>query len=230
MKLKLQARHLWDAIEYPDTVEYDDDRSALDAIYNAIPEDMVPALATKDTAHDTWEAIKSFRIGDDRVRRSTAQTLQALYKNITLRADEAIKEFTLHLMNITQQMAVLGDPEPDHRVVAKYLRVARPRYKQLVISIETLLDFSQLSIEEVTGRLKAPDDVEPSPPQNANGELLLTEEQWVEKYKKKAQDSSHGGSSSSGRGRGRGRGWGRGSGESRPPLDSPCPRCGKKGH
>jgi hypothetical protein len=109
-------------------------------------------------------------------------------------------------------------------VVAKYLRVARPRYKQLIISIETLLDFSQLSIEEVTGRLKAADDVKPSPPQNANGKLLLTEEQWIEKYKK-GQESSRGGSSSGGRSRGQGRGRGRSSGEPRPPPDSPPARA-----
>jgi hypothetical protein len=101
MKLKLQARHLWDAIEFPDTAEYDDDRSALDAICSAVPEEMVPALATKDTAYDAWEAIKTFRIGDDRVRRSTAQTLRAEYENITLRADEAIEEFALRLTNLT---------------------------------------------------------------------------------------------------------------------------------
>jgi hypothetical protein len=84
MKLKLQARHLWDAIEFPDTAEYDDDRSALDAICSAVPEEMVPALATKDTAYDAWEAIKTFHIGDDCVWRSTAQTLRAEYENITL--------------------------------------------------------------------------------------------------------------------------------------------------
>ena len=59
MKLKLQARHLWEAVEYPDIVEYDEDRSALDAICSAVPEDMVPALATKGTAYDAWEAIKT---------------------------------------------------------------------------------------------------------------------------------------------------------------------------
>jgi hypothetical protein len=45
-----------------------------------------------------------------------------------------------------------------HKVVLKYLRITRLRYKQLVLSIETLLDVSTLSIEEVTGRLKAVED------------------------------------------------------------------------
>ena len=51
MKLKIQARHLWDAIEYDD-VDFDDDHSALDAICSAVPAEMVPALATKATAKD----------------------------------------------------------------------------------------------------------------------------------------------------------------------------------
>ncbi|XP_066368007.1 uncharacterized protein [Miscanthus floridulus] len=57
-----------------------------------------------------------------------------------------------------QRLAILGDPESEPKVVAKYLRVAQPRYRQLVISIKTLLDINELSIEEVTGRLKAADD------------------------------------------------------------------------
>ena len=99
---------------------------------------------------------------------------------------------------------MLGDPEPESKVVAKYLHVARSRFKQLVISIETLLDISKLSIEEVTGRLKVADDVEPPTPQTAAGKLLLTEEQWIERYKQKGQESSRCGSESNGRGRGHG--------------------------
>ena len=79
-----------------------------------------------------------------------------------------------------KRLATLGDPEPDEKVMAKYLRMVRPWYKQLVISIKTLLDISTLSIEEVMGRLKAADYVEPAPAHTASGKLLLTEEQWVE--------------------------------------------------
>ena len=46
MRLKLQARHLWDAIEFDDA-EYDNDRSALDAICSGVPAEMVPVLVAK---------------------------------------------------------------------------------------------------------------------------------------------------------------------------------------
>ncbi|XP_066360868.1 uncharacterized protein [Miscanthus floridulus] len=232
----MEARHLWDAV-VDDDAEYGDDRNALDAICSGVPPEMVPVLVAKNTAKEAWEAIKTFRIGDDRVRKATAQNLRAEYESIALRDGEPIEDFALRMTGIVQRLATLGDPEPDEKVVAKYLRVVRPRYKQLVILIETLLDISQLSIEEVTGRLKADDDVEPSPPQTVSGKLLLTEEQWVEKYKKKDRESGRGGFSSGSRGKFRGRGRGRGSGgsgssggssSSRPPPDDPCPRCGKR--
>ncbi|XP_066378831.1 uncharacterized protein [Miscanthus floridulus] len=206
MKLKMQARHLWDAVEYDD-VEFDDDRNALDAICSAVLAEMVPALATKPTAKEAWEAIKTLHIGDDRVWKATAQNLQVEYEAIILRDDELIEDFALCLTRIVQRLAMLGDPEPDEKVMAKYLRVVRPRYKQL----------------------KA-----------AGGKLLLTEEQWVERYKQRGQESSYGGSGSGGRGKRRGRGRGRGAGgnsdsranssSGRPSLDDPCKHCGKKGH
>jgi len=57
-------------------------------------------------------------------------------------------------------------------------RLVPKKYLQLAISIETLLDLAPLSIEEVTGRLKAVDDRD----EHASGEevtigaqLYLTE-------------------------------------------------------
>ena len=98
------------------------------------------------------------------MQKATAQNLRADYEAIALRDSKAIEDFALRLTGVVQRLATLGDPEPDEKVMAKYLRVVRPRYKQLIISIETLLDISQLSIKEVTGRLKAADDIEPTPP------------------------------------------------------------------
>jgi hypothetical protein len=58
-----------------------------------------------------------------------------------------------------------------------------------------LLYLLTLSIEEVTGRLKAVNDREEAPPANlvsANGKLLFTKEQWLthQKEKKKQEGSS----------------------------------------
>jgi hypothetical protein len=110
---------------------------------------------------------------------------------------EGIEDFAMQLSGIVNQLVVLGDPEPKDMVVLKFLRIARPRFKQHVFSIETLLDGSTLSLEEVTGRLRSAEEDSVMPP-IAEGKLYLIEEEWLECSKKKDGDSSCGSSSSSG--------------------------------
>lgn len=131
MKLKLQACHLSDIVEFgsSDDNDYHDDRTALEAICSGVPQEMVPTLATKPTTKDAWEAIKAMRVGDERVRKSTARSVRAKYKQTVLRENEQIEDFTLRLTNLVQRLAILGDPEPEDRVVAKYLRGCESRVR-----------------------------------------------------------------------------------------------------
>jgi hypothetical protein len=64
----------------------------------------------------------------------------------------------MRLTGMVNQLIVLGDPEPDDKVILKFLCIACPRFKQLVISIETLLDVSTLSLEEVTDQLRSAEE------------------------------------------------------------------------
>uniref|UniRef100_A0A0A9HDL9 Uncharacterized protein n=1 Tax=Arundo donax TaxID=35708 RepID=A0A0A9HDL9_ARUDO len=50
-------------------------------------------------------------------------------------------------------MITLSDEDVDEqKAVEKLLRVTPKRYNQIALSIETLLDLSELCIEEVTGK------------------------------------------------------------------------------
>jgi hypothetical protein len=64
MKVKMQARGLWEAVEIGD-VDERDDRMALDVICSAAPPEMVATLAIKPTAKEAWETLKTMRIGDE---------------------------------------------------------------------------------------------------------------------------------------------------------------------
>jgi hypothetical protein len=88
----------------------------------------------------------------------------------------------------------------------------------------------------VTGRLRSAEE-DGVTPQSADSKLYLTEQEWVERNRKKETDGGQGGSGSDdgrgrgggGRGRGRGRG-GRGDGASSSVGKGNCHRCGKPGH
>ena len=213
MKIKLEAKCLWGAIEPSGVIERHVDRMALDAICSAVPSEMISTLAVKESAKEAWESIRVMRVGDDRIRKTSAQRLRHQYEELALRDGEGVEDFALRLTGIVNQLSTLADPEDPKKVFKKYLRIARVRYKQLIISMETLVDISTLSIEEVTGRLLASED-NPEPTTNqAGGKLYLTEEQWVERYKQKeaATGRTNHGSGSPGKCRdskGKGRGGG----------------------
>jgi hypothetical protein len=116
-----------------------------------------------------------------------------------------------------------------------------------VISIETLLHSVDLSVEEITGRLKVAEDDDVPEAGRDGGKLFLTEEQWLERYKQKDYAGSRrGGGSGGGGGRGKGGRGGKGARSggksvsnggseagSKPPVDwskEKCHSCGKLGH
>ena len=102
-----------------------------------------------------------------------------------------------------------------HSVPVKYIRIA--------LSIETMLDLSTLTIEDVTGRLRAVDErLELAIATKDTGKLLLTEEEWAARRNSGVASSSRGGD---------GKYRGKASSEKKKQVDpNACRRCGKIGH
>lgn len=159
-----------------DDVDYEQDRRALEALCATVLPEMGAAIANKATAKLAWEAIATRRIGGDRVRRATLQRLRREWEGLTFQPGEQVEDFALRLTGLMEQMARNGNTDlNEERAMEKFLWCMPKRYEQIVISIETLLDFQQLSIEDVTGRLKAVQDRERAPESESStigGKLL----------------------------------------------------------
>ena len=94
-----------------------------------------------------------------------------------------VEDFSLHLQTLISKLK-------SHDVTideAKYIHIA--------LSIETMLDLSTLTIEDVTSRLRAVDEcLEQATATKESGKLLLMEEEWAARRNSgKAASSSHGG-------------------------------------
>jgi hypothetical protein len=146
---------LWHSIkpEEEDMIEYHDDWLAFTAILYAVPLEILASLATKRSAQSAWEAIKSHRIGVQRVRDANADQLRKEFDHIRFKDGESVNDFSMHLTRLTNNIVVLGGKITKPEIVKKLLHVALEALEQVAILIETLLSIDNLTIEEVTGHL-----------------------------------------------------------------------------
>ncbi|CAA0822344.1 cysteine-rich RLK (RECEPTOR-like protein kinase) 8 [Striga hermonthica] len=228
MKVKLRARKLWRAIE-EGTEDEEEDCAAMEAILSAVPHEYVESLGAKDSAKAAWDALKAMRIGSDRAKKAKAQQLRREYEALAFRDGEAVEDFSLRLQSLVSQLAAHGVTITDEEAVAKYLRVVPPKYAQIALSIETLIDMSTLTIEDVTGRLRAVDDRVETATISTSGKLLLTEEEWAARMRERRP--GEGSSSRGGYGKRRGKAPQKKDDNNARPIDKDtCRRCGKTGH
>jgi hypothetical protein len=117
------------------------------------------------------------------------------------------------------KLAVLGTTYIDEEIVRHFLQALPPRFDQIATSIETLLDLTDVSLDELIYRLKP---VEEKMNRNDKGSvttLNLTEDELVARISSRLKmtgfensESSKVGSSGCKRRRGRGRGHSRNNG------------------
>jgi CRISPR/Cas system-associated protein Cas10 (large subunit of type III CRISPR-Cas system) len=151
MRVRLQVRHMWEAVRYGD-VDYYEDRRALDALIAAVPPKMQFSFSKKRTAKETWNAIAIARIDSDRTHKTTLQALRKEWENSTFKPGDDVDYFALRLNTLQQKMVQFGeDTYSEVRTVEKLFRCILEKYKQITRSIESLLDLSTMSIEEAIG-------------------------------------------------------------------------------
>lgn len=72
---------MWQAIETGD-VEFAKDRLAMEAILRSMPQEMLPILASNNTAKEACDISRTLRIGVDHLHESKVQTVRLWYKEI----------------------------------------------------------------------------------------------------------------------------------------------------
>jgi hypothetical protein len=96
MRVRLQVRHMWEAVRYGD-IDYYEDRRTLNALIAAVLQEMQFSLSNKRTAKEVWDAIAAARIGSNRARKTTLQALRKKWENLAFKPGEDVDDFALCL-------------------------------------------------------------------------------------------------------------------------------------
>jgi hypothetical protein len=82
---------------------------ALDALGGAVPPEMVPTIAKKETTKEVWDAIVTMRVGDDHVKKATAQQLRQKFDLATFDDGETVEDYALRLSGMAVHLTTLGE-------------------------------------------------------------------------------------------------------------------------
>ncbi|XP_039771974.1 uncharacterized protein LOC120640173 [Panicum virgatum] len=240
MQVMLEARELWEAASHG-TVDRHDNLMAMEAILRATPREMRVSFHGKGTAKRAWDSLKIERVGVDRIRKAKATDLIREFDALSFREDKKVDDFMHRFNHVVSELTILGDRPAETTMVRRILQAVPPRYDQITHSIETLLDIDAMSTDELVGRLKSAkvrEKSRESTSTNSNGKLLLSEEEWLARYKHRLAGEGSRSGSNSGKPSGSSCGGNKGGARAGGSYDEPareatksdkCKYC-KKGH
>lgn len=181
MQCNFEALEIWETIEPGgEGVKRWQDQQAMSALLRSVPPEMWQMLGAKNTVKDAWTAVKSMRVGAERMKEANAQRLLREFENIEFKESEAVDDFAMRINALAADLRTSGENLDEIRVVKKMLSVLPKRYMQIAISIETMLDLKELTVEDLVGRLKlAEDRLGVEAVTDKTGKLLLTQEDWA---------------------------------------------------
>jgi len=129
LQCNFETLEIWDTIDPgSEGVKRSRDRQAMAGILRSVPQEMWQLLGAKKTVKEAWEAVKSMRVGADRVKEANAQRLLKEFENIKFKDSETVDEFTLRIGALAADLRTFGESIDDARVVKKMLRVLPQLY------------------------------------------------------------------------------------------------------
>lgn len=181
MRVYMQAHGVWDAIEpkgAKTTVEDKIDKTALAAIYQGIPDDILLTLVEKKTTKEACEAVKTMCQGAEQVKKAKVQTLKAEFEVMNMKESDSLDDFYLKLNGVVTNIRALGERVNESYVVKKLLRAVPTKFLQIASTIEQFGNLETMTIEETIGSLKAHEERVRGQADNGGSQLLLIEEEW----------------------------------------------------
>ncbi|GKC16248.1 zinc finger, CCHC-type containing protein [Tanacetum coccineum] len=157
IKVILEAHGLWEAIEHEENTQIDDkkDKATTAFLYQALTEDVILQVASCKTANELWESLRKRHVGEEKVQQARLQSLMIGFNTLQMKDDDTVDAFTAKLNGYATKAKELGKTLDESLLVRKLLDSTPDRFIQIVASIEQTSDLDEITLDEITGKLKA---------------------------------------------------------------------------
>ncbi|GKA07646.1 putative zinc finger, CCHC-type containing protein [Tanacetum coccineum] len=157
IKKILVANGVWDLVEGTSTskeIDVKKDSSASAYLFQGLLEDLQMQVAGCETAKEIWDSLKAIFIGTEDVQQAHSQQLKSEFERLIMKEDETIDSFTGKLMSIITKAATCGLTFDEQTKVQKLLNAVPDKFVPVVATIEMIVDFKTVKLEEIIGKLK----------------------------------------------------------------------------
>nr|GFA23930.1 zinc finger, CCHC-type [Tanacetum cinerariifolium] len=106
-------------------------------------------------AKELLESLKKRHVGEEKVQQAQLQSLMIRFNTLQMKDDDTVDAFTAKLNGYATKAKELGKTLDESLLVRKLLDSTPDRFIQIVASIEQTSDPDDITLDEITGKLKA---------------------------------------------------------------------------
>ncbi|KAJ4719034.1 Retrovirus-related Pol polyprotein from transposon TNT 1-94 [Melia azedarach] len=171
MKSYLKSIGLWDAVEtgrdppplrvnptIAQMKQYEEELlkkdKALTVLHSALADHVFTGIMALETAKEVWDQLKEQNEGSDRVKAVRLLTLKREFENLKMKEAETIKVYSSKVMELVNQMRLLGEVIEQHKIVEKMLISLPEKFEAKVSAIEESHDLKKLTVVELISKLQ----------------------------------------------------------------------------
>ncbi|XP_010520839.1 PREDICTED: uncharacterized protein LOC104799859 [Tarenaya hassleriana] len=231
MRVFLEGADLWEAVEEeyeipalpanPTVNQLRNNRErvtkkskAKSCIFAAVTPSILIKIMNLVSAKAMWDFLKTEYEGDEKIRDMKVLNLWREFKRQMMKGDESVKDYVNRLVNIIDNIRILGTKVDDDKIVQKILVSVPEKFEATVASLENTKQLSQIKLTEVISALQAQEQRRlMRKGENVEGALKAT----VFQKTKNGNNSGKSGNSTTEGGGSEG-------------FSDPCKHCNKKGH
>ncbi|XP_010555885.1 PREDICTED: uncharacterized protein LOC104825283 [Tarenaya hassleriana] len=149
-------------------------------------------IMNQPNAKEMWDFLKKEYKGDDRIKGMEVLNFLRDFERQHMKANESVKEYVDRLVEIVNQIRILGTDVDDTKIVQKVMVSVPERFEATLASLDNTKNLAELKLSEVLSALQAQEQRRIMRKEEATeGALKATvKENYVGKGKQKQKPTS----------------------------------------
>ncbi|XP_074377462.1 uncharacterized protein LOC141718983 [Apium graveolens] len=124
-------------------------------LHSALTDQIFTKIMDLETPKQVWEKLQGEYEGNSRVKAVKLLMLKREFELMKMKDTESIKDYSGRLMDVVNQVRLLGEAFTDQKVVEKIMVSVPQKFESKISAIEESCDMKDLTIAELISKLHA---------------------------------------------------------------------------